>query len=47
MILYDKAVLTEKLGRKITECIDVLLTPGSGEREVRGALEKLMRLDNG
>ncbi|MBO7406260.1 MAG: sel1 repeat family protein [Clostridia bacterium] len=47
MILYDKAALTEKLGRKIAECIDVLLTPGSGEREVRGALEKLMRLDNG
>ena len=47
MILYDKAALAEKLGRKIADCIDVLLTPESGEREVRGALEKLMRLDNG
>ncbi len=45
MILFDKTALTEKLGRKISNYIDVLLTPESGETDVKTALDKLMNVD--
>ena len=45
MILFDKTALTEKLGRKTANCIDILLTPESEEADVRDALDKLMNTD--
>ena len=45
MVLYDKAALAEKLGRKVANYIEVLLTPESEEEDVRAALEKLMKVD--
>ena len=47
MILYDKTALTEKYGRKVASYIETLLTPESGEREIRNALERLMNVDTG
>ena len=45
MVLYDKAALAEKLGRKVANYIEILLTPESEEEDVRAALEKLMKVD--